>query len=78
MDTWEYLRRVNNNSRRLNPNNVLKLAKYVKEIRGCFSLGRYRHDSWDQCNNIDRRQREGRSTQFLFCFYLLWYVKEKD
>lgn len=47
MDIWEYLRRVNNNLRRLNFNNVLKFVKYVKEIRGCFSFGKYRYDFWD-------------------------------
>lgn len=55
MDTGEYLKRVNNNSGRLNPKNVLKLAKYVIENKeAVLVFGRHRYDSWDQCNYIDR------------------------
>lgn len=46
MDTEEYLRRVNNNSRRLSPKNVLKLAKYVIENKEpVLGFGRHRYDS---------------------------------
>lgn len=46
MDTREYLKRVNNNSRRLNPKKVLKLAKYVIENKeALLDFGRHRYDS---------------------------------
>lgn len=38
MDTWEYLKRVNNNSRSLSPKNILKLANMSQKTKRLFQF----------------------------------------
>lgn len=77
MGTWEYLRGVNNNLRRLNTQNVLQLAKCVTENKEGI-LAWEGIDMILGINVIILTDDKEKAKLLNFYFPFILYVKEKD
>lgn len=77
MNTWEYLKRVNNNSRSLSPKNILKLANMSQKTKRLFQFLEG-IDTILGINVIILRDDKEKAERLNFYFTFIFYVKDKD